>query len=353
MSEREPDGAEQQSLGLAREAGIHRIALPTPFRVGRVNAYLIEDEPLTLIDAGPNSGSTLEELEAGLAALGHVVEELELIVITHQHMDHFGLAALLARRSGAGVAAIDALVPYFSDFEHEAEREDEYAAATMLRHGVPRDYARALQALSATYRSWGAPVEVGIELADGGELHLGERTLQVLRRPGHSPSDTVFYDARRRMLIAGDHLLKNISSNAIVTRPLPGEYDADPAASAHLDGRPASLLTYTSSLRATATMDVELVLPGHGPLFGETPALIAERLKMHGRRAEKIARVLADAPRTAHEIAQVLWGDVAVTQAYLTLSEVLGHLDLLTGEGRVREELDGETISFALVADSV
>jgi hypothetical protein len=40
----------------AAEAGIHRLSIPTPFAVGRVNAYLIEDEPLTLVDAGPNSG---------------------------------------------------------------------------------------------------------------------------------------------------------------------------------------------------------------------------------------------------------------------------------------------------------
>ena len=91
----------EDALALAQRAGIHRIALPTPFLVGRVNCYLIEDEPLTLIDTGPNSGKSLDDLERALAAHGRRIEDLELIVLTHQHMDHLGLLEILARRSGA------------------------------------------------------------------------------------------------------------------------------------------------------------------------------------------------------------------------------------------------------------
>jgi hypothetical protein len=70
--------------------------------------------------------------------------------------------------------------------------------------------------------------------------------------------------------------------------------------------------------------------------------LIEERFRMHRRRAERMRRLIASEPRTAHEIAQELWGNVAVTQAYLTLSEVLGHLDMLLADGSVSEhESDG------------
>ena len=74
--------------------------VPTPFAVGRVNCYLIEDDPLTLVDTGPNSGKSLDELEQALAAHGRRVEDLELIVLTHQHIDHIGLAEILARALG-------------------------------------------------------------------------------------------------------------------------------------------------------------------------------------------------------------------------------------------------------------
>ena len=75
--------------------------------VGRVNCWLIDDDPLTLVDTGPNSGKALDELEQGLRALGRSVEDLGLIVVTHQHIDHLGLVEILARRSGAEVAALD------------------------------------------------------------------------------------------------------------------------------------------------------------------------------------------------------------------------------------------------------
>ena len=82
----------------AAEAGIHRLAIPTPFAVGRVNVYLIEDEPLTLVDAGPNSGSSLDELERQVAAHGHRIDDIGLVVLTHQHIDHLGLVNIVASR---------------------------------------------------------------------------------------------------------------------------------------------------------------------------------------------------------------------------------------------------------------
>jgi glyoxylase-like metal-dependent hydrolase (beta-lactamase superfamily II) len=103
--------AAQAALARAADAGIHCLSLPTPFQVGRVNTYLIEDDPLTLVDSGPNSGTTLDALERALAAHGRRVEDLELIVISHEHIDHLGLVSILARRSGAQVAALDLLAP--------------------------------------------------------------------------------------------------------------------------------------------------------------------------------------------------------------------------------------------------
>lgn len=327
--------AEAAGLAEAASAGIHRLSIPTPFQVGRVNAYLIEDDPLTLVDSGPNSGKALDEMEQALAAHGRRIEDIGLLVITHQHIDHFGLASIIARRSGAEVAALDLLEPYLGNFGLEADGDDTYAQAVMRRHGIPPDVVTALRAVSGSFRGWGAKVQVTRPLRDGQELQLRDRTLRVLHRPGHSPSDTVFHDEARKMLIAGDHLLKHISSNPLISRPLgsPVGYDGP---------RPKSLVTYIGSMKATAGMDLDLVLSGHGGPVTAHRELIEERLRMHARRAEKIHRLIAEQPRTAHEIAQKLWGNVAVTQAYLTLSEVLGHVDLLLDDGEVQEvEQDG------------
>ena len=120
-------------------AGIQVMRIPTPFQVGRVNTYLLEDDPLTLIDSGPNSGKALDELEHQFEALGHRIEDLDLVIITHQHIDHLGLVDIVAKRSGAEVAAIDVVVPFVEDFGSDAERDDEEAAALMLRHGISED----------------------------------------------------------------------------------------------------------------------------------------------------------------------------------------------------------------------
>ena len=339
-----PDEREQEQQQLERAAaqGIHRLAIPTPFMVGRVNAYLIEDEPLTLVDSGPNSAKALDELEQMLAVHGYAIEDLQLLVISHQHMDHFGLAGILARRSGAEVAALDALAPYLADYGREAALDDAFAEAIMLRHGIPEEVVTALRAVSAGFRAWGSAVEVTRPLREGEELRLRDRSLRVLHRPGHSPSDTVLHDEQRSLLLSADHLIAHISSNPLLARPLGAEHDPQAP-------RPQALLTYMASLERTREMDVELVLPGHGRPIGDHVSLIDERFRMHARRVEKIYGLIAEQPRTAHEIAHALWGHVAVTQAYLTLSEVLGHVDLLLRDERVVEEERDGVVRFVAV----
>ena len=328
----------EEALARAERAGIHLIALPTPFLVGRVNCYLIDDDPLTLVDTGPNSGKSLDELEQALARLGRAIEDLGLIVLTHQHMDHVGLLEVLVRRSGAEVAALDLLAPYLESFSSSATADDEFSQAIMHRHGVPEDLITVLSSVGAAFRAFGSSGRITQPLTDGGELRLRDRTLTVLHRPGHSPSDTVFWDRERTMAIVGDHLLAHISSNPLVSRPLSGP-----------DERPHALRQYIESLRATRELPVDLVLTGHGDPILDHATLIDERLRMHQRRARKMLRMLGRGPLSAYEIAYEMWGNVAVTQAYLTLSEVLGHLDLLVAAGEARE-LDGEEpVRFAAV----
>jgi glyoxylase-like metal-dependent hydrolase (beta-lactamase superfamily II) len=237
------------------------------------------------------------------------------------------------------VAALRGLDRQLRDFRSESELDDRFAARIMLRHGVPTDVVTALRAVSASFRAWGCTVEVDRPLAAGEELQLRDRTLRVLHRPGHSPSDTVFHDERRSLLIAGDHLLAHISSNPLIARPLGG---GSP------DDRPRPLLDYIASMQATRAMPIGLTLPGHGDPVGDHAGLIDERMRMTERRASKILKLLQDAgePLSAHQLAVQMWGNVAVSQAFLTLSEVLGHLDVLSTRAAVVEEYDGERSRF-------
>jgi glyoxylase-like metal-dependent hydrolase (beta-lactamase superfamily II) len=328
----------EEALEQAALAGIHRFAIPTPFAVGRVNCYLIEDDPLTLVDTGPNSGKALDELTARLAERGHSIDDLELIVVTHQHIDHLGLVEILVEHSGAEVAALGAAAQRLAAFEEDSELEDQFAVEVMLRNGIPEDVTVALRSVSRSFRGWGSHVEVTRPLQDGGALALADRKLEALHRPGHSPSDTLFWDAERRILLAADHLLARISSNPLLTRPLDGS-----------SRRPQALVTYIDSLRKTREMPAEIVLAGHGEAITEHAELIDSRFAGYERRKEKIFRLIAERPRSGYELAQAIWGNVAVTQAFLTLSEVIGHADLLVNEGRVREADDGGVIRYEAI----
>ena len=325
----------ESALETAAAAGIHCLRIPTPFAVGRVNCYLLEDEPLTLVDTGPNSGKALDELQSQLADRGHSIDDLELVILTHQHIDHLGLVEIIVEHSGAEVAAIGVAAERLANFGEDAEREDEFAVELMLRNGIAEEVVAALRSVSRSFRAWGATANVTRPLADGERLEFRDRTLEALHRPGHSPSDTVFWDEKRRILIAADHLIAHISSNPLITPPLDGSSE-----------RIQALATYIESMRKTREMPAEIVLSGHGEPIVDHVALIDDRIAKHERRKEKIYRLIAERPRSGHEIAQALWGDVAVTQAFLTLSEVIGHADLLVNEGRVREVDDGEVVRY-------
>ncbi len=314
--------------------GVHRLPIPTPFPVGDVNCYLLTGSPLTLVDTGPDWATALDRLERALAELGLRVEDLELIVVSHQHADHEGLVEIIGRRSGAQLAALDALAPWLEDEPTSSADDLAFAAALARRHGIPDDVVTVMQALGSL-RGYGSSAAVTTRLRDGDLLHMGGRDHLVLHRPGHSPSDLVFFDAEHGVLLGGDHLLPHISSNALVTRPLGAPVDAP---------RPRPLIDYARSLRATRELHAELTLPGHGEPFTDHVSLIDARLSDQERRARKIRELLGRGPLSAHQLAIEMWGRVALTQAYLTLSEVLGHLDILLEDGSVTEsDADGLT----------
>jgi glyoxylase-like metal-dependent hydrolase (beta-lactamase superfamily II) len=163
---------------------------PHPFAVGRVNVYLIEDGPLTLVDPGPNSGTSFDALQRGIAAVGHALEEFELVILTHQHIDHLGLVSLVASHSRADVAAIDVAVPFVENFSLEAQADDEFAREVMLRHGIPEDVVAALQTVSQAFRAWGGRADVTRPLRDGEALRMRDWTLHVHHRSGPLPPPT-------------------------------------------------------------------------------------------------------------------------------------------------------------------
>ena len=323
------DSAEPDFSGVLAEAaaqGIHCMPIPTPFAVGRVNCYLLEGDPLTLIDAGPRSDQSLAELEKKVGEIGYDLSDIDLVVATHQHIDHIGMIQTVVDRSGAEVASLDLAVKRLAEFTLDNELDDQMAVNLMKRSGVPAEIADRLKELTASFRDWGNPVIVTQPVAVGTWIQMGHRKYEVLHRPGHSPSDTLFWDPERKLMIGGDHLLSHISSNPLISKPLDGS-----------SSRTRALIDYRHSLRETAKMPIDLMFGGHGDPILDHVDLIEKRLASQDRRTEKIYELVREQPRTGHAIADAIWGNIALTQAFLTLSEVIGHLDILIEDGRVAE----------------
>jgi glyoxylase-like metal-dependent hydrolase (beta-lactamase superfamily II) len=318
------------------------IAIPLPLaHVGSVNAWLLRGDPLTLVDTGPLEDAALAALEAGLRREGLRVEDIELLLATHHHLDHVGLAATIQRRSGATVAVLDTLAEYAAGYAAEVEEDRRFARALMTHHGVPDQLVADTEEFWDYVRATTEDFRTDVRLVDGDRVQAGGRTLRVVARPGHSTSDTLFVDEHDAVAFAGDHLLATISSNTEICAP-------DRAR----DGRARSRLRYLENLDRTQAMPLARLLTGHGDPVTDHRSLVNARLRDHRRRCERILAVLEHRARTAFEIAGGLWPQRTVfEQPLLVVWEVVGHLELLLAAGAVTERVyDGGSV-FELTQD--
>src|SRR3954469_22716562 len=318
-----------------------RIPLPLP-HIGSVNAWLLPDDPLTLIDTGPCDDAALAALEAGLRRAGVRLEDLELVLVTHPHLDHSGLAATIAARSGARIAAYERAAAYGAQSEERGEGDRTFSLALMRHHGVPQTVIDDTEAFWEMLRRQSDPFTTDLVLADGEQIRAGGRDLRVVARPGHSTTDALLVDDRERVAFVGDHLLAKISSNTEIYPAL------EPTGS-----RPRARVEYLESLRQTAAMPLERLHTGHGDDITDHAELVVRRLAEHKRRCDRIVAALGAGSRTAYGIAAELWREQTIReQPLLVVWEVLGHLDLLLDARRVHEQVteDGSTYGVASFA---
>jgi glyoxylase-like metal-dependent hydrolase (beta-lactamase superfamily II) len=325
-------------------ADIARIRLPLPaaFEIPSVNAYLLKGEPLTLVDAGPQSDESFQALVDGLNVHGVRVEDIELVLLTHQHEDHVGMAQAVAQQAGATIVGTPKLARLLLDYDASMNIEDRYIRTTMLRHGMDTEIAADLERTFRSFRRFVRSAEITQLVDEGSTVFAGGREFTVLRAPGHSPTDTLFLSMADRVLLGGDHLLERISSNPIAHWPID---DRRPEDSAAAPDRREALVEYLESLRRTNELSVSLVLPGHGAPFTDHRGTIERRINMHARRADAILDSLNGA-LSAADLGRRMWRDSSGFDGYLVLSEVLGHLDLLKRSGKVQDAEEGEIVRW-------
>jgi glyoxylase-like metal-dependent hydrolase (beta-lactamase superfamily II) len=305
-----------------------QIQAPLPY-IRSVNIWLLRGDPLTLVDTGPRSDAALTALEAGLRREGMRLEDIELVIPTHHHLDHTGLIATIVARSGARVAALDRAADYGAHYVERSDADRSFSRELMRHHGVPEPVIEANEGFWDYIRDTSEAYRTDIVLSDGDVIAAGGRNLRIMARPGHSTTDALLVDEQSATAFVGDHLLAGISSNAEIV-PV-----AEPTGS-----RPQARIQYLDSLKRTASMPLGLLLTGHGDAVADHRRLVRRRLAEHRQRCQRILVVLEDGPAQAYGIAKHLWSARTVAdQPLLVVWEVLGHLDLLLDEGAVSEQI--------------
>lgn len=304
-------------------------SLPTPYPVGPVNAYLLPGPPVTLVDCGPKTDQALAALRDGLLRAGRDLEKVERLIITHGHVDHFGLAATVAAVSGAAIYAHQAEVPKMNADRAFIEPMRDVLTEAGFDPSVGDTLLEALR----RYREQFDTIVPHYLLGDGDRLPLAERTLTVLHTPGHAQGHICLWDGGA--LISGDLLLEEISPNPII------EFDPN-------GGRLRTLPALLQSLRRVEALAPAVAYPGHGEIIVGPAPRARELLRHHAERRERLAALLAGRFWTLRELAANWYPDLDRFNLFLGLSEVLGHLDLLEDDGRLTVERRGGVLHYTL-----
>ena len=322
---------------------IHQIVLPTPWDVGPVQVYLVEADPLTLVDTGVRTEASRAALGAALELLGYGLDDLRRVLLTHYHGDHLGQAETLR-----GVA------PELEVWAHEAEADmiegfsaarDENIDGTdrLFRDfGVPADLRarqRALRERSLAEDPLCEATRVDRRLRDGELVPFKGLDLRVVHAPGHTAGHCLYWETGSGALLTGDHLMGNAVP---YTDQLLLDGPPDPRDPLARPPRFRGLPLYLAGLRALRRQRFRAILPAHGGVIERPAHAIDEAILFYEVRVQRALRALRSlvAERGAPASAWAVWERLfpkadPVTQMRTRMYMVIGALDVLEDQGQV------------------
>ncbi|GGP00318.1 MBL fold metallo-hydrolase [Nonomuraea glycinis] len=312
--------------------GLWSIPVPIPVNPLRyVLVYALEvDDGVAIVDAGWNTDEAYDALVAGLAVAGYAITDVQAVLVTHIHPDHYGLAGRVREMSGAwiGLHPADASLVHERYDDSTIESMVDKQRAMLDRCGVPPQTAEELASSSMMIRHMVSMAKPDRLIEDGDRLDLSGWDLRAIWTPGHSPGHLCFVSPSRKLLFSGDHVLAKIT----------------PMVAVHPQSAPNPLADYLDALTAVRELDVEEVLPAHEYRFLELRGRVDYVIAHHGERLGEIEQVVAEANGvTCWEAATRLtwsrpWETIPPFMRRAANNETLAHLVWLEAQGRVRRE---------------
>lgn len=308
--------------------GIYRIGVPLPNNPLReLNSYYIPGEERDLvIDTGFHFPECRDALFAGLKELGSVPERRD-VYLTHFHSDHSGMALECAGENGRIYISRTDYTYLEWSLSGLLEKQN---YVRLSSEGFPKDELLYANAHNMAFRSIIAGLDDRVTRVEEGDIiRAGGYALQVVLVPGHTPGNTMLWDAERKIMFTGDHVLFDISPN------ITSWYGVDDALALYLD-----------SLKKAQQCEVEVALPGHRK-GGNYAARVQELLEHHEKRLDEALRTVIEHPGlTGYEITAQMtwrirarsWQEFPAVQKCFAVREALAHLDYLRLRSKVRRE---------------
>lgn len=310
---------------------VYLLQVPIPNNLlGFTNSYLIKtDGGSLLIDTGWNTEESFSSLSDQLEGVGVTWKDIKYIIITHAHPDHMGLVGSLVQHTNAKIVMHEL---------EEALLHDRYLDMNSLMvemdywlrlNGVPESTRPLLLKSSLSKLGYVSIAKPNLLVQGGEHIELGDFDLEIIWTPGHSSGHICIYEAKRRILFTGDHILARITPNI----------------SMHVQTMSNPLADYLNTFDSLSKLDVKIVLPAHEEVITNLYLRIDEIKKHHKNRNLEIIQALTDGAKNAYQVAsQITWSTGGVNWVDLkghtqraAVAETLSHLELLFTKGIIRK----------------
>jgi glyoxylase-like metal-dependent hydrolase (beta-lactamase superfamily II) len=315
-------------------ANLYKIEIPLPKNpLKTLNSYVIRDKERNLIiDTGWNQQECLDAMQAGLRELGVDIRKTDFF-ITHLHTDHFGLISNLI----TDISKIYCNQPDVDWFK-SGFRWDDFANCARL-NGYPENELQAIRERNPGFKFRAKENLAFYILKEGDTITIGDYVFECVETPGHSWGHMCLYEPNKKIFVAGDHILNDITPTIQLW-----------------DDHWNPLKEYLASLDKAYKFDIELVLPGHRSIFRHCKERIQELKHHHEKRLGEIISILGKGSRNAFQVASEItwdiiydsWGLFPVTQKWFATGETIAHLKYLKEKGIIHKQIKEQKAVYSL-----
>ena len=312
---------------------------PLPLSLNHINCYLLRDEGpqgepgWCILDTGMNGEAAkqqwLDVIESQLDG-----EPITRVIVTHHHPDHVGLAGWLCDNYQVPLYATETEYFYTSAFNAEQRAQPYWEVKRYFdQTGISETDRQALLA-NQDYNHLVSGVPGAFHrIKDGDHIQIGRHSWEAITTRGHAPEHLCLYCREQDILISGDQVLPEITSNVSVTPTQPQANPLQDWMQAH-------------AIMAARVPDSVLILPAHQlPFYG-----LHERLNAvvdhHNERLDALLALMQH-PKTAQQLTRELFDkSLDSFQNFLAVGEVVAHLYYLMEQGRAKRELAGHVYYY-------